>query len=81
LEWRGNVERYAYHRRVLSEPGRHIFILKLQGFIFFATANALLEQIRARVIDAEQPQVRYIILDFWRVTGLDSSQTLEAVLR
>ncbi len=78
-EMKSNVERCAYHRRVLRELGRHIFILKLQGFIFFGTANALLEQIRARVIDAEQPQVRYIILDFRRVTGLDSSAVLSFV--
>jgi SulP family sulfate permease len=74
-----NVERYAYHRRILADLGRQIYILELQGFIFFGTANALLEQIRARVADAEQPVVRYIILDFRRVSGLDSSAVLSFV--
>jgi len=79
-EMRSNVERCAYHRRVLAEQlGQHIYILELQGFIFFGTANALLEQIRARVADAEQPPVRYIVLDFRRVTGLDSSAVISFV--
>jgi len=62
-EMRSNVERCAYHRRVLAgELGQRIFILELQSFIFFGTANALLEQIRARVADTQQPSVRYIVL-------------------
>jgi len=75
-----NVERCAYHRRVLeSDLGRHIYILELQGFLFFGTSNALLERLRARVADDEQPPVRYIVLDFRRVTGLDSSAVLSFV--
>jgi SulP family sulfate permease len=76
---KSNVVRSVYHRQVLRNLGRHIYILKLQGFIFFGTANALLEQIRARVVDAEQPQVHHIMLDFRRVTGLDSSAVLSFV--
>jgi SulP family sulfate permease len=78
-EMRSNVERVAYHRRVLNELGQQIYILKLQGFIFFGTANALLEQIRARVTAPAEPQVRYIILDFRRVSGLDSSAVLSFI--
>ena len=79
-EMRSNVERCAYHRRVLAgELGQQIFILELQGFIFFGTANALLERIRARVTDTQRPGVRYIVLDFRRVTGLDSSAVLSFV--
>lgn len=77
---RSNVERCAYHRQVLSEElGSHIFILELQGFIFFGTAYALLEEIRTRIADTQQPRVRYIIFDFRRVTGLDSSAVLSFV--
>ncbi len=79
-ELRSNVERCAYHRRALNEDlGRRIFILELQGFIFFGTANVLLDQIRARVADKEGPKVRYLILDFRRVTGLDSSAVMSFV--
>jgi SulP family sulfate permease len=78
-EMKSNVERCAYHRRVLRKLGQHIYILELQGFVFFGTANTLLERIRARVTDTAQPQVRYIVLDFRRVTGLDSSAVLSFV--
>jgi len=76
-EMSSNVKRCTYHRRVLTEElGLHIYILELQGFIFFGTANAILEQIYARLADKQQPQARYILLDFRRVTGLDSSAGL-----
>jgi len=79
-EIRSSVERCAYHRQVLAKDlGAHIYILELQGFIFFGTANALLDQIRARVADTDQPPVRYIVLDFRRVAGLDSSAVISFV--
>ena len=71
-----NVERCTYHQRVLTKLGQHIHIFELQGFIFFGTANALLEQIRARIADPGREKTRYIILDFRRVNGLDSSAVL-----
>jgi SulP family sulfate permease len=75
-EMRSNVERPPRHQRALAELGEHTYILELQGFIFFGTASTLLERIRARVADVERLPVRYIVLDFRRVTGLDSSAAL-----
>ena len=75
-ELSSNVERCAYHRHALSTLGRQVYILKLDGFLFFGTANALLEKMRSRVADATQPKPLYILLDFRRVTGLDSSAVL-----
>jgi SulP family sulfate permease len=74
-----NVERFAHHRRILTALGKHTYVLELRGFIFFGTANALLERIRARVADTGQLPVRYIALDFRRVTGLDSSAVFSFV--
>lgn len=70
------VERPAGERQVLREHGDRVRILELQGFIFFGTANNLLEQIRGRVLDAATRPLRSIVLDFRRVTGLDSSAIL-----
>jgi SulP family sulfate permease len=78
-EIRSNLERCAYHQRVLSDLGQRIHIFELQGFIFFGTANALLERVRARITDAGKARVRYLILDFRRVNGLDSSAALSFV--
>jgi SulP family sulfate permease len=78
-EMRSNVERFSTHRRLLTDLGQRLYILELQGFIFFGTSNALLNQIRARVADKGQPQVHYIVLDFRRVTGLDCSAVISFI--
>lgn len=79
-EMRSNVERCAYHQRVLAqELGQQIYILELEGFLFFGTANALLDQIRSRVEAADQPSLSHVLLDFRRVTGLDSSAVISFV--
>ncbi len=78
-ERRSTVERCAYHRRVLARLCQQVHVLELQGFIFCGTANALLERIRARLADQDQPPVRYLVLDFRRVSGLDSSAAVSFV--
>ncbi len=75
-EIQSNVERSTQERRLLSEMGESTYVLELQGYIFFGTANSLLEEIRARIAAQDAPPVRFIVLDFRRVTGLDSSAVL-----
>ena len=48
----------------MEQYGHRIFILELQGFIFFGTAQKLLDQIKERLNDPEHPQLHYVILDF-----------------
>jgi SulP family sulfate permease len=50
--------------------------LGLQGFLFFGTANSLLEKIRTRAFDAARAPLSFLLLDFRRVTGLDSSAVI-----
>jgi SulP family sulfate permease len=45
----------------------------LNGFIFFGTAQGLLGRVRSRIADKSQPALRYLVLDFRRVSALDSS--------
>jgi len=68
-----NVERSEYLKRIIADHGEQISILPLQGFIFFGTANRLLDRVNERVENIEAPQLRYLIFDFRHVTGLDSS--------
>ncbi len=73
-EMRSNVERSPRQQRLLVEQlGPEIRIFELQGFLFFGTANALLDQIVAHMTASGERSTRFIILDFRRVTGLDSS--------
>jgi sulfate permease, SulP family len=74
--YKSNRDRAAPEREALRRQGDQIQILELQGFIFFGTANALLARIRQRLKDESLPPLRFLALDFRRVTGLDSSAVL-----
>ena len=75
-ELQSNVDRPVSHQRILHKEGRGLHLLKLQGFIFFGTANTLLNSIRARAMDGNLSRLRCVMLDFHRVSGLDSSAAL-----
>ena len=71
--YRSKVERPLVHRQMLQERGDEIFILRMQGFIFFGTAQKLLDQIKERLNDQDLLRLGYVILDFRQVVLLDSS--------
>ncbi len=68
---RSSVERGREAQALLADAGRDTAIYELEGFLFFGTANRLLDQIRAE-LDGTTPPKR-IVLDFARVTGIDTS--------
>ena len=68
-----NVDRPKDHRDLLNERGAEIHILRLQGFIFFGTIQAILNEVRQRLADESRLKLGYLVLDFQRVTRLDSS--------
>jgi SulP family sulfate permease len=71
--FRSTVDRPIAHRQLLREKGEQLYILQLQGFVFFGTAHNLLNQIRQRVKDPNSPRLRFVVLDFRRVSGFDAS--------
>ncbi len=75
-ELQSRFTRSPNQRKALIEQGQKTFILQLQGFIFFGTANKLLEQVRARVDDDKLSVLKFLILDFAKVSGLDSTAML-----
>jgi SulP family sulfate permease len=83
--YHSTVERPRLYRRLLREKGDWVRVLELQGFIFFGTANALLERVRhylympADASGVVRLRPRYVILDFRRVTGLDTSAVMSFV--
>ena len=72
-EHRSQVDRSATEGRVLGTHGGEIFILRLKGFIFFGSANNLLESVRERFALPDRPRLKYLILDFHHVSGMDTS--------
>ena len=73
---RSNVDRTPEELAILRPLRLSTHILKLQGFIFFGTAYSLLQRVRARAHCLEREKLRYLILDFRHVTGVDSSALL-----
>ncbi len=75
-EQRSRYSRGITQTRYLQSVGSQTQILSLQGYMFFGTANKLLEKVRAL---SEEQDIRYVILDFENVTGLDSTALLSFV--
>lgn len=71
--YHSRVARSRPQRQLLKQEGHQLLILELQGFIFFGTAENLLKQILQHIEDVEGSPPCYILLDFHRVTGLDST--------
>jgi sulfate permease, SulP family len=77
--YRSNVRRSFPQQRLLQEKGDSIYILVLQGFIFFGTANALLDVVRKRLEEPGLPALKFVVFDFRLVSGLDSSVMLSFI--
>lgn len=71
--FRSNVDRAPTQFRALKSKGEQIYIMRLQGFIFMGTTGSILRLIRTRHADSSKLPLRYLILDFTRIAGLDSS--------
>jgi SulP family sulfate permease len=71
-----NVDRPLAQQKLLRSIGSKIHILKLQGFIFFGSASSFLSDIRERLHKPDTQRLEFVILDFRRVHGLDSSAVL-----
>lgn len=67
------VDRSEDLRRLLRQEGEATHVLKLQGFIFFGTASRLVDRIRRRMDDKTKVPLRFAVIDFAHVDGLDSS--------
>lgn len=69
------LRRSPTQERLLRQDGNQISILQLQGYIFFGTAYTLLKHIRQQLSEREGA-IRFLVLDFRLVSGLDSSAVL-----
>jgi SulP family sulfate permease len=74
--FRSNVQRSRFQERMLTRQGGWLYILELQGYLFFGTANHLFEQVRQRLSEKDTSVPRYVILDFRRVLGIDISAVM-----
>ena len=78
-EYRSRVTRAPDEQMVLEVHGNQLYIMKLEGFIFFGTANGIFERLRDYINTMGANEVKYILLDFSKVTGIDSTGMLSFV--
>lgn len=71
--YQSNMERPFEQRQLIKSLGESIFILRLQGFLFFGTSQSLVSQVNVRAKDPTQKKLRFLILDFQHVSALDAS--------
>lgn len=69
------VERNPHFTKVIDSLGNRIHILELTGFLFFGTADGIIEHIKQH-IELSTNEMEYLIIDFRRVAGVDSSALL-----
>jgi SulP family sulfate permease len=70
---RSRVERSEEAMQHLARSGDACVVLELSGYVFFGTADRLARMVGAEL---EKHEVRFVIIDFGRVTGLDASALL-----
>jgi SulP family sulfate permease len=74
--YRSNVDRPTAERAALRTMGEQVQVLRINGFVFFGSANGLLERIRKRV---QAAPLRFLVMDLRRVSGMDSSAVMSFV--
>lgn len=63
------VQRGERQRLLLQQQADRLLVFKLQGFVFFGSASALVDRLGRRLT----PRTRFVLLDFEHVSGLDST--------
>lgn len=75
IEHRSSVDRSSAASRLLSRYGDAIEIVQLQGYLFFGSADRMVNYVRRRLQAPGQTPLRFLVLDFRHVSGLDSAAT------
>lgn len=75
IEHRSSVDRSSQASRLLSRHGDAIEIVQLQGYLFFGSADRMVNYVRRRLQAPNQTPLRFLVLDFRHVSGLDSAAT------
>ncbi len=76
VQLRSNLVRRPEQISFLRLRGEKIRLFKLQGFLFFGTAGSLYKEVMTAFNEKSDLQLKYIVIDFSQVLGVDSSATL-----
>ena len=75
IEQRSSVDRSPAAMKHLSHHGDAIEVVQLQGYLFFGSADRVVDHVRRRLAAADRTQLRFLVLDFRHVSGVDSAAT------
>jgi SulP family sulfate permease len=75
-DYQSSVEGPKERSALLHQHGQAILIVKLQGFLFFGTSDGLRRRAQAQMMAAANENGGFLVIDFHRVTGIDSSTVL-----
>ncbi len=75
-DFMSNVDRNAAEQEVLQRHGGELMIVALQGFLFFGTSGAVFRRISDRLETDDGTKLRYLVIDFSGVSGLDASAAI-----
>jgi SulP family sulfate permease len=73
------VDRPPAQNAELVRHGERIRILRLQGFMFFGSANRLLDHVKDIVGEKNSRGCRVVVLDFREVLGIDSTAVMSLI--
>jgi SulP family sulfate permease len=73
VEQRSSVDRSSAAMKFLTLHGAVIEVVQLQGYLFFGTADRMVKHVRARLARVDVGPLRYLVLDFRHVSGVDSA--------
>ena len=74
---RSNIDRSYVESRLLNELGDRIWVVRLQGFIFFGSIRQFYQRMKLRLADSANSNLQFIILDFQSVQGIDISAAVD----
>ncbi|GLD92204.1 hypothetical protein PINS_up000737 [Pythium insidiosum] len=73
---RSAVDRTREQVAFLDANGASIFVLRLQGYLFFGTSVNILERIETRVQSLECPRLEFVVIDMGLVPSFDATALL-----
>jgi SulP family sulfate permease len=72
-ERKSSIDRPPAENSLIELEGEQVQVLELQEFLFFGTAEQVVEAIRQRLLDRTRLSLRFVVIDFRRVSGMDAA--------
>lgn len=70
---RSTVDRSPDQLSLLRAQGAQTGVIQLQGYLFFGTAERIVDLVRTRITDKDLPAAQAFIIDFSHVSGVDTA--------